>query len=58
MLEGRDRAINDTLVSRDKFWLKSFDSFNGKFKAIDCAQTDIEQSMPLEPIEPQEKQSK
>ena len=51
-------AINDTLVSRDKFWLKSVDSFNGKIKAIDYAQTYIEQSMPLEPIEPQEKQSK
>ena len=58
MLEGRDKVINDTLVSIDQFWLKSLDSFNGKFKAMDCAQTDMEKSMPSEPIEPQEKQRK
>ena len=58
MLEGRDKENHDTLVFRDKFWLKSLDSLNDKFKAMDCAQTDIEKSIPSEHIEPEEKQSK
>ena len=52
MLEGRDKAINDTLVSKDQFWLNSLDSLNDKLKAMDYVQTDVEKSMLLEPIEP------
>ena len=50
MLEGRDKEINESLVSRDQFWLNSLDSLHDKLKVMQHVQTDMGESIPSKPI--------
>ena len=34
VLEGRDKTINDSLISKDKLWLDSLDSYNHYLKSM------------------------
>ena len=54
MLEGRDKAINESLVYRDQFWLNSLDSIHDKLKVMQHVQTDIGESIHPKLIEPRE----
>ena len=45
MLEGGDKAIQETLVSRDKYWSDSLDSFNHHLNSLYFEQINMRKSI-------------
>ena len=45
VLEERDKAIHDSLISRDKFWLDSLESYNHYMKSMSYEQVNIGKTM-------------
>ena len=45
IFEGRDKSLNDALVTRDQLWLNSLDSFNDNLKSMYYAQNSMGKSM-------------
>ena len=45
MIEGRDKAINDSLTFRDQRCLDSLDSYNHNLKCLYCEQVNLRKTM-------------
>ena len=45
MLEGRDKVIQETLVSRDKYWSDSLGSYNHHLKSINYEQINMRKAI-------------
>ena len=45
ILEGIDKTINDSFVSRNKFWLDRLDSYNHYLKSIYYGQVNMGKTM-------------
>ena len=45
VLEGRDRVIHESLISKDKLWLESLDSYNHYLKSMYYEQINMGKTM-------------
>ena len=54
VLEGRDKAIHDSLISRDKFWVENRESCNHYLKSMYYEQINIGKTMESIVVRPSE----
>ena len=45
VFEGRDKAMHDALISREKLWLDSLDSYNHYLKSMYYEQINLGKTM-------------